>query len=271
MTGRRLLMGCAVMLWVPQIAGAYPGGTPEFQTDVAPFCAACHSSVSAESLAGAGPRAEKELAANKHLAPILGGEGNYKDLPEADRKNLVAQIEALDANSRVELAEFPSQVAPGATFNVTVMVTGGAGPVVGVGLVDRAHRWYARPASASGWEVVGAPTIIGPDDHPQSEWLERRAEQFGRGLTFVNVAGISSNAQTGQWSSAKVVYTLRAPLRPGDYPLVGVYLYGTEKATTLGSKVNPVTQQKQPLGGYGGRSGRVAFSSSALISVKSAP
>ncbi|MBW2423026.1 MAG: hypothetical protein JRG86_02190 [Deltaproteobacteria bacterium] len=39
-------------------------------------------------------------------------------------------------------------------------VTGGGGPAVGVALVDRPHRHYARPAWALGWSVVGAPTVI---------------------------------------------------------------------------------------------------------------
>ena len=41
-------------------ASAYPGGTPSFQTDVAPFCAGCHSSRDAAALAGTGERATKE-------------------------------------------------------------------------------------------------------------------------------------------------------------------------------------------------------------------
>ena len=34
-------------------ASAYPGGTPSFQTDAAPYCAGCHSSRDVEMLAGA--------------------------------------------------------------------------------------------------------------------------------------------------------------------------------------------------------------------------
>ena len=30
-------------LW-PAAGGAYPGGTPSYQTDAAPYCAGCHSS-----------------------------------------------------------------------------------------------------------------------------------------------------------------------------------------------------------------------------------
>ena len=145
--------------------------------------------------------------------------------------------------------------------------TGGAGPVVGVALVDRAHRWYARPASSAGWGVVGAPTIIGPDGKPQSEWLDRRPQRMGRDITFVNITGVAADVTTGQWGESKVIYTLRAPARPGDYSIVGAYLYGTEKATALGSTEHPV-YGKQPLGGYGGKSGRVKFTEPLVITVK---
>ena len=46
--------------------------------------------------------------------------------------------------------------------------------MVGVFLVDRAHRWYARPASSAGWQIVGPPKIMGSDGLPQTEWLHRR-------------------------------------------------------------------------------------------------
>ena len=49
------------------LAAAYPGGTPDFQTDVAPYCAACHSSTSEDDLSGLGDRAQSELALNKHF------------------------------------------------------------------------------------------------------------------------------------------------------------------------------------------------------------
>ena len=248
-------------------ADAYPGGTPDFQTDVAPFCAACHSSVDAQALEGAGPRAEKELAANKHLAPILQGQRPYDKLAPADRTTLARQIQAIDANSTIEFVDYPPQVKSGENFNITLRVTGGAGPVVGVALVDRAHRWYARPASSAGWGVVGAPTIIGPDGKPQSDWLDRRPQRMGRDITFVNITGVAADATTGQWGESKVIYTLRAPARPGDYSIVGAYLYGTEKATALGSTEHPV-YGKQPLGGYGGKSGRVKFTEPLVITVK---
>lgn len=259
-----LLILLAVL--VPINASAFPGGTPDYQTDVIPYCAACHSSIDEASLQGAGERAEKEVAERKHLAPILAGEKGYGQLSEADRQTLVKHIKAVDANSTIKL-EFPPQVAKGETFQVTVRVTGGAGPVVGVALVDRPHRWYARTASFAGWEVVGSPTIIGPDGSPQSEWLEKRPERFGRNLSFVNITGVESDAVAGTWSRSKVIFTLKAPDRVGDYPLVGAYFYGTEKATPLGYESHPI-YGKLTRGTYEGKSGRVKFTPAQVISVR---
>ena len=270
-TAESRLMAGATLLGIVLCASptwGYPGGTPDFQTDVMPFCAACHSSVAEEHLAGAGERARKEVADRKHLAPILAGDKDYGDLSEADRVQLVEHIRAVDANSKIEL-EFPPVVTPGEDFQVTVNVTGGAGPVVAVSLVDRAHRWFAKSATAAGWTVVGTPTVIGPNGQPQSKWLDRRPERFGRNVTFVNILDVESDATTGKWSKSKVIFTLKAPSEPGDYPLVGAYLYGTEKAMPLGYTVHPL-YGKTPRGGYTGKSGRVKFSTEHIITVKPA-
>jgi len=264
---RRLAMGMGIMALAAHGAAAYPGGTPDFQTDVGPYCAACHSSTSEDDLFGLGDRATAELAPNKHFGAILAGTGKYAGLSEADRAKLVELLSAVDKNSTIVL-EFPPSVTPGSTFQVTVKVTGGAGPSVGIGLVDRPHRFYARPASALGWEVVGAPTIIGPKG-PQSDWIERRPEREGRSITFVNVDGVQSNADTDKWSRAKIIFTLKAPKEVGDYPLVGAYFYGTETGTSLSTLIHPEFGP-QPLGGALGKSGRVKFSKEAVISVKEA-
>ncbi|MBW2275333.1 MAG: hypothetical protein JRG96_18865 [Deltaproteobacteria bacterium] len=255
-----------VVLCVAGSASAYPGGTPDFQTDVEPFCAACHSSTDEAALAGAGERARKEVAARKHIAPIQAGEKGYGKLSEADRATLIAHIQAVDANSKITL-EFPPQVAAGENFQVTVKLTGGAGPVVGVALVDRPHRWFARSATSAGWTVVDAPTVIGPDGSLQTQWLGRRPERYGRNITYVNVTGVSSDAAAGTWSKSKVIFTLRAPDKPGDYPLVGTYLYGTEKASPLGYEEHPI-YGKLVRGTYQGKSGRVKFTPLHVITVK---
>ncbi len=247
-------------------ASAYPGGTPDFQTDAIPYCAPCHSSTDESALAGAGERAAKEVADRKHIATILAGEGAYGKISEEERQTLATHIKAVDANSTVTV-EYPPQVAKGETFQVTIKLTGGAGPVVGVALVDRAHRWYARAATHAGWEIVGAPTIIGPDGSPQSDWIEKRPERFGRNLTFVNISGVESDAAAGSWSKSKVIFTLKAPDQAGDLPLVAAYFYGTEKASPLGYETHPI-YGKLIRGTYTGKSGRVKFSSAHVISVR---
>jgi hypothetical protein len=253
--------------FLPAVANAFPGGTPNFQTNVAPYCSSCHSSRDASALAGAGERAEKEVAERKHIAVILSGRGRgYKALTENDRKTLAAQIRALDTASTVTL-EAPEKVQRGQTFQVKVSVTGGGGPIVGVELVDLDHRWYARPATAVGWEVVKPPQIVGAEGQPVNAWLEKRPEEIGRNITYVNIPGISSNPVIEEWGSAQVTFTLRAPDRVGTLPLAAAYLYGTEKSTVLGYTTNAVGE-RQVRGGYGGGSGRILFTPLKAIEVE---
>jgi len=248
-------------------AWAYPGGTPGYQTDAGPYCASCHSSRSAQDLAGApGGRAEKELAENKHLALILAGEKGYGQLSPEQRSELADHVRALDAASTVQV-KAPAKVAPGETFRVTVDVTGGAGPVVGVALVDTAHRWLARPAPGVGWAVLQPPTILGQDFQEQGDWLAARPDPLARNLSFVNVTGLRSNAATGDWARAQVVWTLRAPPEVGSYPLAAAYWYGTEKASPLGVVEDPI-RGKLIRGGFAGHSGRILFSEVQRIQVQ---
>jgi len=256
----------AALALAPFVASGYPGGTPDYQTDTAPFCAGCHASREAAVLAGAGERADKELAERKHIAVILSGQQGYASLGETDRQTLVEQIRALDAASSVAL-KAPSAVKSGETFLVQVSVTGGAGPVVGVALVDRAHRWYARPAPSAGWSVVAPPEMSGADGQPRTQWLDKRPESAGRNLAFVNVPGIKSDAALGKWDSAQVVFTLRAPDRPGTYPLAAAYFYGTEKSTVLGYTTNALGV-KEVRGGFDGGSGRILFTPVQQIQVQ---
>ena len=91
-------------LAAPAVSAAYPGGTPDYQTDAAAYCAGCHSSRSEAALAGAGERAAKEVAERKHLAVVLSGQKGYASLTEVDRRALADQIRALDEASTVTLA-----------------------------------------------------------------------------------------------------------------------------------------------------------------------
>jgi hypothetical protein len=256
-------LAIASSLLAPLSAPAYPGGTPDYQTDVAPFCASCHSSTEAANLAGAPPdRASKELAANKHIGQIRSGaaRSGYEALTPEERTLLAQQIEAVDKASTIEL-QAPDKVSPGQAFEVTVIVHGGGGPVAGVALVDTDQRWFARPAPAAGWGVADAPVIRGPDGKQQTKWLEKRPASLGRNITYVNIEGVASDVMKDAYPSAQVVFKLTAPREPGTYPLTGVFFYGTELATPLGTKIDPKDplQRKTPLGGFVGASGRVRF------------
>lgn len=263
----RTIVALAIATILPLAAKSYPGGTPNYQTNVAPYCSSCHSSREASALAGVGERAEKEVAERKHIALILGGRGKgYSALTENDRTTLAAQIRALDAASTVTL-EAPATVQRGQTFQVKVATTGGSGPVVGVELVDLDHRWYARPATAVGWEVVMPPQILGGDGQPANSWLEKRPEATSRNITYVNIPGVSSNPVTEEWGSAEVTFTLRAPDRAGSLPLAAAYLYGTEKSTVLGYTTNAVGR-KEVRGGVAGGSGRILFTPVQEIQVE---
>jgi len=256
----------AAVLAAPLAAQAYPGGTPDYQTNVAPFCASCHSSRSSDALEAAGELAEKEVAERKHIAVILAGDKGYKSLGEADRKTLADQVRALDTASSVSIAA-PAKVAAGSTFEITVSVTGGAGPVVGVALVDAAQRWLARPVSAAGFAVVAPPKIVGSDGQPQVDWLAKRPEALDRNLSYVNITGISSDSVAQKWASARVTFTLRAPAKPGSYSLTAAYFYGTEKSTVLGYTENAMGW-KEVRGGFGGGSGRILFTSAQNVTVE---
>ena len=72
-SGTLIVIGSALIGLNDHGAVAYPGGTPDFQTDVAPFCAGCHASTADSDLAGLGDRASAELAIHKHLEPIRRG------------------------------------------------------------------------------------------------------------------------------------------------------------------------------------------------------
>jgi cytochrome c553 len=247
-------------------ASAYPGGTPDFQTDAAPYCASCHASANAEMMAGMPPeRAQKELAANKHIALVRAGEGAYESLSADERALLAEHVRAVDANTSVKISA-PPKVAINGELRVKVEVTGGAGPVVGVALVDTPQRWLARPAPGAGWVIAKEPQVLGQDFQEQTDWLAKRPLSLGRNLAYVNVTGLRSDAVKSEWARSQVLWTLRAPSRPGKLPLVAALWYGTEKASPLGVITDPI-RGRMLRGGVAGHSGRILFSTPLTIEV----
>src|SRR2546422_10833039 len=119
---------------------------------MAPFCAPCHAPPSPAQLralpAGAGAA---ETTEGKHFGRIRT-DPVYRALSPADRERLIAAIKWVDEQASVTI-QVPSQARRNSRIEVTVVTRGGAGPVVGVSLVDSAIRYQARPISASGSNV----------------------------------------------------------------------------------------------------------------------
>ncbi len=257
----------AALCALPASALAYPGGTPNYVTDVAPFCTACHSSVSVEQLEGVpDQRANAELAVNKHLAKIevAGEDSPYGKLDAAQRRALIAAIRQIDPNSEVRILA-PQSVNAGQVIDVTVEARGGGGPVVGIALVDSNQRWQASPASSRGWQVLETPAVTGPDGQPQTTFTDRRNPELSPGITYVNISGIKADPVQNKYDQVSVTYRLRAPARAGTYPLAAVFLYGTEKASPHGAV--ETIRGARPLGGGAAHSGRVRFSEVLQVQV----
>lgn len=237
-------------------AGAYSGGPQVHVSDLVPACAGCHSSVGTDQLKSLAPDlAAKQTIEAKHYAAITSGSGSYKELSEADRAKLVEELRVVDAAAKVTITA-PASVGRGQTITVQVKAVGGSGPVIGLGLVDGTQRYQARPISSDGWQVVGAPKVIGPDGKEQTTWIDKRMEGLKKNLSFVLVYGVEGSAAQRRFAESQATWTLRAPAEPGRYTIGAVFLYGTEKATILGA-VPQVGGGTQPRGGNLAASGRV--------------
>lgn len=247
-------------------AHGYPNGKLIHVIDLAPACAGCHSSMSADQVRNLSPDfASKQLVDVKHYQAILAGAGAYKDLSQADREKLVEDIKMVDANASLTLTA-PGTVTRGQNITVTVTVRGGAGPVVGVALLDSNLRYQAHPIPSDGWLVVGAPKVIGPDGVEQTKWVVSRAEGLRKNLSYVLVYGVKSDLARKSFSEAKVTWALRAPQEPGKHTIAAAFMYGTEKASAIGA-VPQVGGGFLPRGGGTAPSGHIKFSPVATITV----
>ena len=184
----------------------------------------------------------------------------------SERSTSASTVDALTAPEDRRARRAPSRS--------TVRVTGGAGPVVGVALVDAAHRWYARPI------VVGRlrrawrrRTIEGPRrPAPQVDWLSKRpGGARAQPLVRERHRRIASDSAAKQWASARVTFHLRAPDRPGSYPLTAAYFYGTEKSRRCSVTPRPRSAGRKSAAVSGGGSGRVMFAPVAVRSSWSLP
>lgn len=248
---RRVMISLTAAACLAGTAHAYPNGTPYYVTDLVPACASCHAILDAAVMPEALPEAvAAELAKNKHLGAIgAGAFPLYSELSPAQKASLAVEVEALDREASVELSA-PASAKAGAEVEVIVRYAGGNGPVVGVMLVDRAHRNQARPVQSGGWKILGvrAQTSDGKD---ASEWFARRGEPKTSDLNFVLLPAARSPG--GPAPAGTVTFRLRAPADPGSHPLTAVFLYGTENTDRAGFFQRP--------------SGRTNFSKTAAVAV----
>lgn len=249
-----LIAGLSIAL--PASSLAYPNGTPQYVTDAAPFCASCHSSVKAEYMPELPPDlAEKELPEAKHYGMVRMGAppSPYIELTKDEKERLIKAAKEIDANSRVTVSA-PGRTSPGSEIKVTVSARGGNGPVIGVMLVDSALRYQARPIASEGWLVTAEPEVKGQDGKKQTDWLDKRRKGAPRNLSFVLIERQRSDPANGVYPEGTIVFTLKAPAKPGAYTVTAALLYGTENTDKAGFFQRP--------------SGRILFSEEKTVMVE---
>jgi hypothetical protein len=246
------------------VALADPYGPPHAVTDMAPFCASCHASTSVTQLPDLRPEiARTETIEEKHIQHIKTGAA-YKDLTAAQRETLIDAVTWVDEHATVSIAG-PERAKRNSRIEVTVITKGGAGPAIGLSLVDSLVRFQARPISSSGFKVLGPPMVIGPDHKAQADWIDRRVRGSDLSLSTIMITGIHGDAETQEVSETRTTWNLRTPAEPGVYRIAVAFYYGTEKAHPLGTVVN--NGRPEPRGGPNGPSGRVMFSNLLSINV----
>jgi len=241
---------------VPAAAFAYPNGTPNYATDTGPFCASCHSAARAEYMAELpGEEASRETAEAKHygLVRSMAPPSPYMELSSGQKEEIIRVARLIDSSASVVL-EAPAKVKAGQEVLITVKAVGGNGPVIGVMLVDRASRFQARPVSATGWMIQGAPEVRGQDGSVQTGWLEKRPEKAGRNLSYIMIDGQRLDLEKKVFPEGSVKFRVKAPASPGVYTMSAAFLYGTENA------VNSAFFQRP--------SGRILFSEEARVEVE---
>jgi len=182
----------------------------------------------------------------------------------AERQKLLEDVKIHDANASVTLSA-PSSVRPGQEVQVTATVRGGSG-IAGVMLLDNGLRFQSRPISADGWLIVGAPKVVGPNGKEQTRWLDSRGPGLKNNLNFVLIFDMKSDIAAKKFPEGKVAWTVRAPQDPGAYTMAVAFIYGSEKASPVGSVER--TGTVFPRGGPGGPSSHILFSKVRQITVR---
>jgi len=241
---------------IPEISFSYPNGTPLYVTDMAPFCASCHSSARSEYTPELpADFSRREIAENKHYALIRTQSmpSPYMELTNEQKEGIIREAQMIDSTSSVSV-DAPSKVKAGEIITVRVSVKGGNGPVIGVMLVDRHFRNQARPITSDGWIIVEEPEIKGQDGKVQKTWLNKRIEGLKKNINYVMIMDQKFDKEKLLFPSGEITYLLKAPNKPGIYSLTAAFLYGTENTDKAGFFQRP--------------SGRILFSDEMKIKVE---
>lgn len=251
---------------VTSSAQGYNGGPLRNITDLSPTCAGCHSSMQKEQLR-VDPEAlqASQVVETKHYKAIEEGAGAYKDMSPADRQKLLADVKTHDANASVMLS-VPSRVRKGQEIQVAATVRGGSG-VVGVMLLDTDLRFQSRSIAGDGWLIIGAPRISGPDGKEETRWTDSRGPGLKKNINFALIFDMKADIEARKFPEGKVSWTVRAPQDPGTYTMTVAFIYGSEKASTVGSVTSPAGVTF-PQGGGGGPSSHIRFSPVQTITVQ---
>jgi hypothetical protein len=177
---------------------------------------------------------------------------------------LIDAVKWVDEHATVTI-KAPSQAKRNSRIEVTVVTKGGAGPVVGVSLVDSGLRFQARTINSTGFKVLGPALVVGPNGKAQAQWAERRFRGSDMGLATVMISGLQGDVVSQRVEGTRTTWILRAPPEPGSYSMAAAFYYGTEKAHPLG--IIPRQGRPEPRGGPGGAGGRVMFSEVVILSV----
>lgn len=253
----RIVFYCALpVLLLPVIVQAYPNGPTHYVTDMLPACASCHAVRDKRTMPEVPEAyAESELAENKHYGSVRAQlpPSPYLELTQDEKERIIQEAQQIDDNATVTISG-PAEVTQGTRLTVTIKARGGNGPAIGLMLVDKPYRYQARPITADGWKIVGAPQIKGQGGEAQTLWLDKRIEGSPRNLGFILVMEQRYDRDKEVLPEGEITYTLIAPVEPGDYTLTAAFLYGTENANTAG-----VFQRA---------SGRLLFSAPLAIQVR---
>ena len=247
-------------------ADGYSGGPVRNVTDLAPTCAACHSSFNKDQL-----RTEPEAFAAgqvkevKHYKAIEEGTGPYQQMSPADRQKLLADVKLMDELAGIVLSA-PSSLRPGQQAQVTVTVKGGQG-AVGVFLVDTDLRFQARPLQGNGWLIVGPPKVSGSDGKEQTRWTDGRGPGLPKNLNSVVIFDQRTDLAAKKLAEGRVVWTVKAPQEPGTYTISAAFHFGSERASSVGTVTTP-TGVVLPRGGPGGASARIMFAKPVSVTVQ---